>query len=126
MRNQKDEKEAEARLLKSELEAIKAQCSDLKQSLFEDEAEKEKLRKQISQLKSEIKKKGDALTSIEKRFRDSHGRNQLSDGTKTSPINKRTASSPQNSKEMASLREKIKMLEVIILAPMISEFCFLE
>ncbi|WJX60311.1 hypothetical protein P8452_45535 [Trifolium repens] len=114
MRNQKDEKEAEARLLKSELEAIKAQCSDLKQSLFEDEAEKEKLRKQISQLKSEIKKKGDALTSIEKRFRDSHGRNQLSDGTKTSPINKRTASSPQNSKEMASLREKIKMLEALI------------
>jgi chromosome segregation ATPase len=123
MRNQKDETEAEARLLKSEFEAIKAQCSDLKQSLFEDEAEKEKLRKQISQLKSEIKKKGDALTSIEKRFRDSHGRNQLSDGTKTSPISKRTASSPQNSKEMASLREKIKMLEVIILASMISE-CF--
>ncbi|MCI21960.1 myosin-11-like, partial [Trifolium medium] len=66
---------------KSELEAVRAQCSDLKQSLFEDEAEKEKLRKQISQLKSEIKKKGDALTSIEKRFRDTSGRNQLSDGS---------------------------------------------
>ncbi|XP_045814683.1 intracellular protein transport protein USO1-like isoform X2 [Trifolium pratense] len=114
MRNQKDEKEAEARLLKSELEAVRAQCSDLKQSLFEDEAEKEKLRKQISQLKSEIKKKGDALTSIEKRFRDTSGRNQLSDGTKTSPINKKTASSPQNSKEMASMREKIKMLEGLV------------
>ena len=115
MRNFKEEKEEEARLLKSELEAIRAQCSDLKKSLFEDEAEKEKLRKQISQLKSEIKKKGDALTSIEKRFRDSNGRNQLSDGSKTTPINRKTASSPQHSKEMASLREKIKVLEVIIL-----------
>lgn len=115
MRNLKDEKEEEATILKSELEAIRAQCSDLKQSLFEDEAEKEKLRKQISQLKSEIKKKGDALTGIEKRFRDSNGRTQLSDGTKTIPINKRNSSSPQNSKEMASLREKIKMLEVIFL-----------
>ncbi|CAL5187542.1 unnamed protein product [Lathyrus oleraceus] len=114
MRNLKDEKEEEARLLKSELEAIRTQCSDLKQPLFEDEAEKEKLRKQISQLKSELKKKGDALTSFEKRFRDSNGRNQHSDGTKTIPINKKTASSPQNSKEMASLREKIKTLEGLI------------
>lgn len=114
MRNFKEEKEEEARLLKSELEAIRVQCSDLKKSLFEDEAEKEKLRKQISQLKSEIKKKGDALTSIEKRFRDSNGRNQLSDGSKTIPINKKIASSPHHSKEMASLREKIKMLEGLI------------
>lgn len=119
MRNFKEEKEEEARLLKSELEAIRVQCSDLKKSLFEDEAEKEKLRKQISQLKSEIKKKGDALTSIEKRFRDSNGRNQLSDGSKTIPINKKIASSPHHSKEMASLREKIKMLEVTIPASMI-------
>ena len=119
MRNLKEEKEEEARLLKSDLEAIRVQCSDLKKSLFEDEAEKEKLRKQISQLKSEIKKKGDALTSIEKRFRDSNGRNQLSDGSKTIPINKKISSSPHHSKEMASLREKIKMLEVTILASMI-------
>ncbi|KAL5098876.1 hypothetical protein RYX36_003203 [Vicia faba] len=114
MRNLKDEKEEEARLLKSELEAIRSQCSDLKQSLSEDESEKEKLRKQISQLKNEIKKKGDALTSFEKRFRDSNGRNQHSDGAKTIQIIKRTTSSPQNSKEMASLREKIKMLEGLI------------
>ncbi|XP_027360036.1 intracellular protein transport protein USO1-like [Abrus precatorius] len=110
----KDEKECEARLLQSELEATRAQYSDLKLTLSEDEAEKEKLRKQVLQLKSELKKKEDALLSAEKRLRDSNGRTQLTDGTKTILKNKKTASSPQSSKEIASLREKIKMLEGII------------
>ncbi|XP_057449960.1 intracellular protein transport protein USO1 [Lotus japonicus] len=112
MKHLKDEKDVEAGLLQSELESLKAQYSDLKHTLFEDEAEKEKLRKQVFQLKGELKKKDDALISIEKRFRDSNGRTQVSDGTKTIPKNKKPAlSPPQHSKEMASLREKIKTLE---------------
>ncbi|TKY70930.1 myosin heavy chain [Spatholobus suberectus] len=114
MRHLKGEKETEVRALQSELEAIRAQYSDLKVSLSEDEAEKEKLRKQVLQLKGELKKKEDALISAEKRFRESNGRTQLADATKTSPKNKKAASIPQNSKEIASLKEKIKTLEAMI------------
>ncbi|KAF7810260.1 intracellular protein transport protein USO1-like [Senna tora] len=109
-----NEKETTGEHLKSELEALRAQYSDLKQSLFEDEAEKEKLRKNIFQLKGDLKKKDDALTNIEKKFKDSNGRAHLPEGTKIVPKNKRSASIPQNSKEMTNLREKITMLEGLI------------
>ncbi|XP_020217886.1 paramyosin [Cajanus cajan] len=114
MRHLKDEKETEVRVLQSELEAIRSQYSDLKLSLSEDEAEKEKLRKQVFQLKGELKKKDEALISTEKRLRESNVRTQLTDATKTIPKNKKTASIPQNSKEIASLKEKIKTLEGLI------------
>nr|KYP65606.1 Laminin subunit alpha-2 [Cajanus cajan] len=110
----KDEKEMAGRVLQSELEALRVQYSDLKSSLIEDESEKENLRKQVFELKGELKKKDDALSNIEKRFKDSNGRAQLSDGTKTNSKNKKGASIPQNSKEMASLRDKIKTLEGMI------------
>ncbi|WJX53919.1 hypothetical protein P8452_39862 [Trifolium repens] len=88
MMHLKDEEEKVSRLLHSELEALKVQYSDLKRSLIDDEAEKENLRQQIFHLRSELKKKDDALTTI--------------------------ASIPQNSKEMTNLSEKIKMLEDLI------------
>lgn len=112
MRHLKDEKEATFGLLQSEREKLKAQCNDLKHSLFEDEVEKEKLRKQIFQLKNDLKKKDDAFTSIEKKLKDSNGRTALSDGAKTSLKNNKSAPPPRSSKEVASLREKIKLLEV--------------
>ncbi|KAK7358635.1 hypothetical protein VNO77_00573 [Canavalia gladiata] len=115
MKHLMDEKETASRLLHSKLEAVRAQYSDLKHSLNEDEAEKENLRKQVFQLKGELKKKEDALTNIEKRFKDSIGRTQLCDGNKTNLKNKKGASIPQNSKEtMTDLGEKIKMLEGLI------------
>jgi predicted nucleic acid-binding Zn-ribbon protein len=86
MMHLKDEEEKVSRLLHSELEALKVQYSDLQRSLIDDETEKENLRQQIFHLRSELKKKDDALTTI--------------------------ASIPQNSKEMTNLSEKIKMLEV--------------
>ncbi|KAF7828292.1 intracellular protein transport protein USO1-like [Senna tora] len=107
MKHVKDEKETMARLLQSELETVRDECNNLKRSLLEDEAEKQKLRKQIFQLKGELKKKEDALTNMEKKFKDTNGHQQLS----TIAKNKKSASIPLNSKEIASLREKIKMLE---------------
>ncbi|KAK7318267.1 hypothetical protein RJT34_02966 [Clitoria ternatea] len=109
-----DEKETAGRLLHLELEALRAQYSELKSSQIEDEAEKEKLGKQVSQLKGELKKKDEALTNMEKKIKDSNGRMQPSDGSKTNLKNKKGVSSHQNSKEMANLREKIKMLEGLI------------
>ncbi|ESW30475.1 hypothetical protein PHAVU_002G155900 [Phaseolus vulgaris] len=110
----KDEKETEVRVLQSELQAIRAQYNDLKLSFSKDEVEKEKLLKQVFQLKGELKKKDDALISSDKRFRESNARATLTDGTTNILKNKKTASVTQNSKEIASLREKIKTLEGLI------------
>ena len=112
IKNLKDEKEATVELLQSELEKLKAQCYSLKLSLHEDEVEKEKLRKQVFQLKSDLKK-DDAFSSIEKKLKDSNGRTSISDGTKTSPKNNKSMAVPRGGpKEVANLREKIKLLEV--------------
>jgi chromosome segregation ATPase len=112
MRLLKDEREATVGLVQSEMEMLKAQCNDLKHSLFEDEVEKEKLRKQVFQLKIDLKKKDEAFISIEKKLKDSDGHLALSNGSKPTPKNNKLASVPRGSKEVASLREKIKLLEV--------------
>ncbi|XP_015896229.3 uncharacterized protein LOC107429960 [Ziziphus jujuba] len=111
LRHLKDEKEAKIELLQSELEKLKTQYDDLKHSLFEDEAEKEKLRKQVFQLKSDLKKKEDALTSIEKKHKDSNGRAAISDGTKTALKNNKSVPVVRGPKEVINLKEKIKLLE---------------
>ncbi|KAJ4712082.1 putative Myosin heavy chain-related protein [Melia azedarach] len=106
MRRVQDEKEVAVELLKSELEKHKVECHDLKNSLVEDELEKEKLRKQVFQLKGDLKKKEDAL-----KLRDSNRRASVSDGTRSTLRNNKPAAVPQGTKEVASLREKIKLLE---------------
>ncbi|CAI8605110.1 unnamed protein product [Vicia faba] len=55
----KDEEEKAGKLLHSELDALKTQYSDLQRSLFDDETEKEILRKQIFHLNGELKKKNE-------------------------------------------------------------------
>ncbi|XP_044476208.1 myosin-11-like [Mangifera indica] len=107
----KDEKEAAFQLLKSELELHKSQCNDLKHSLYEDELEKEKLRKQVFQLKGDLKKKEDAFTILEKKVKDGNRRGSVSDVTRSTLRNNKPATVAQGCKEVASLREKIKILE---------------
>ncbi|KAH9775562.1 C2 NT-type domain-containing protein [Citrus sinensis] len=96
-----DEKEAAVELLKSELELLKVQCHNLKQALVEDESEKEKLRKQAFQLKGDLKKKEDALNSLEKKLKDSNRRASVSDGTRTTLRNNKSAPGQIKSKEIA-------------------------
>ncbi|XWS49918.1 hypothetical protein CRYUN_Cryun12cG0044100 [Craigia yunnanensis] len=111
MRHLKDEKEAAVGSLQSELDTLKTQCNKLKHSLFEDEVEKEKLRKQVIQLKGDLKKKEDAFTGMEKTLKEGNGRAAVSDGTRTPLRNNKSATVPRAPKEVASLREKIKLLE---------------
>ncbi|XVE57854.1 hypothetical protein DITRI_Ditri04bG0123800 [Diplodiscus trichospermus] len=111
MRHLKDEKEAALESLQSELDSLKTQCNNLKHSLFEDEVEKEKLRKQVLQLKGDLKKKEDALAGMEKKLKESNGRAAVSDGTRTPLRNNKSAAIPRSPKEVLSLREKIKLLE---------------
>uniref|UniRef100_A0A6N2KRK7 C2 NT-type domain-containing protein n=1 Tax=Salix viminalis TaxID=40686 RepID=A0A6N2KRK7_SALVM len=101
-------------LLQSEVRMLKAQCDDLKHSLFEDELAKEKLRKQLVQSKSELKKKEDALTSMEKKLKESNKCIAVSEGSKSITRNYKFLPVPYGSKEVANLREKIKLLVVQI------------
>ncbi|KAL4324208.1 hypothetical protein GQ457_11G023840 [Hibiscus cannabinus] len=110
MRHLKDEKEAAIESLQSELDTLKGECDKLKHLQFEDEIEKEKLRKQVVQLKTDLKKKEDAFTGMEKKLKESNGRGLVSDGTRTLRNNK-SAAATCSPKEVASLKETIKLLE---------------
>ncbi|XP_039056371.1 uveal autoantigen with coiled-coil domains and ankyrin repeats-like [Hibiscus syriacus] len=111
MRHLKDEKEAAIESLQSELDTLKGQCDKLKHSLLEGDIEKEELRKQVVQLKTDLKKKEDAFTCMEKKLKGSNGRGVVSDGTRTPIRNNKSATVPCSPKEVASLRETIKLLE---------------
>ncbi|KAM3321807.1 cingulin isoform X1 [Capsicum chacoense] len=107
MRSLKDEKGALAGKLHSEVDNLKSRCTEMKRMLFEDEVEKEKLKKQVSQLKGDLKKKEDALNSLDKKLKDANGRVIASNGMKTTSKNNKS----MPSREVASLKEKIKLLE---------------
>ncbi|KAJ6308151.1 hypothetical protein OIU76_017846 [Salix suchowensis] len=109
-----EQMKASTSLLQSEVRMLKAQCDDLKHSLFEDELEKEKLRKQLVQSKSELKKKEDALSSMEKKLKESNKCIAVSEGSKSITRNYKFVPVPYGSKEVTNLREKIKLLVVQI------------
>ncbi|KAK6783298.1 hypothetical protein RDI58_021095 [Solanum bulbocastanum] len=111
MRSLRDEKEALARKLQSEVDNLKSRCNEMKRMLFEDEVEKEKLKKQVSQLKSDLKKKDDALNGLDKKLKDANSRVIASNGMKTISKNNKSNPASAGSREVASLKEKIKLLE---------------
>ncbi|KAK6935365.1 NT-type C2 domain [Dillenia turbinata] len=107
----KNERESLIASLQSELENLKAQYDNLESSLYEHELEKEKLRKQAFQLKCELKKKEEAIHNFEKKLKDHNGRSTVSEGIKMNSRNTKPALTPRETKEVANLREKIKLLE---------------
>ncbi|XP_038982916.1 interaptin-like [Phoenix dactylifera] len=68
LRHVKDQKETMIRMLNSEAKILKVQISDLKISLSEDLLEKENLMKQVSDLRSDLQKKEDMITSMERKL----------------------------------------------------------
>ncbi|CAI0414454.1 unnamed protein product [Linum tenue] len=108
LRSLEDEKEKELGLLKAEVDTLKCNCDELKHSLIEDEPEKEKLRKQLCQLKGDLKKKDEVLINTEKKLKESNKRTSVVPRTnKSTPVSHGT-------KEVSNLREKIKLLELHI------------
>ncbi|KAL2238204.1 UNVERIFIED_CONTAM: hypothetical protein Sindi_1012100 [Sesamum indicum] len=102
-----EEKELTAGTLQSELDSLKAQYTELKHSLLEDELEKVELRKQVVLLKDDLKKAVDALSSMEMKIKDAATLDADEATSETStPV-------PCGSKEAANLKGKIKLLEVI-------------
>ncbi|KAG9441164.1 hypothetical protein H6P81_017018 [Aristolochia fimbriata] len=113
LKQMKDEKEEIVSILQSDMEVLRCQYNDLKNNLFEHELEKENLRKQVLYLKGDLRKKDDTIATLEKKLKESSLKNTASDGTtKTSPKTTNKSSPPSRvSKEVATLREKIKVLE---------------
>ncbi|KAH6833614.1 hypothetical protein C2S53_018340 [Perilla frutescens var. hirtella] len=109
MRSLVKEKESTAANLQSELDSLLAQCTELKHSLSADEVEKQNLRRQVLQLRSDLNKKEDAVKIMEKKTRDGSGRATTVDAVKTA--SKTSKPSPRGSKEVANLKERIKLLE---------------
>ncbi|KAL8170654.1 hypothetical protein V2J09_022458 [Rumex salicifolius] len=88
--------------LEAEVGNLRAQSEEMRHSISEDELEKEKLRKQVFQLIAEIKKKDGALAKMERR---------LKDRTNVSSKMSKTESASHTSKDSASLKERVKLLE---------------
>ncbi|GER30367.1 myosin heavy chain-related protein [Striga asiatica] len=103
------EKEYVAANMKIELDVIRAQCEELKDSQLQDVADKEKLKKQVVQLKSDIKKREGAITSMEKKIKDGNGRGKNLDVVKAN--SKTSKPMARTSKEIMGLKERIKLLE---------------
>ncbi|KAL8503351.1 hypothetical protein ACS0TY_022186 [Phlomoides rotata] len=101
------EKELVVGNLQSEVDSLQANCTELMHSLEEDEVEKEKLRKQVLQLKSDLKKKKDDC--MEKKTKDGRGRATTIDAVRAT--SKTSKPHPRESKEVANLKERIKLLE---------------
>ncbi|KAI3453695.1 hypothetical protein Pfo_010358 [Paulownia fortunei] len=103
------EKELIVENLQTELDSLQAQCTELNHSLLEDKLEKEKLRKQMFQLRSDLKKSEDAFYSMEKKIKDGSGRGTTLDVVKAT--SKTSKPLPRGSKEVTQLKERIKLLE---------------
>ncbi|KAF3782648.1 hypothetical protein EJ110_NYTH32612 [Nymphaea thermarum] len=106
------EKEEMLLILQSEKEKITAEYNGCKSVLLEDEVEKENLKKQVSQLRNDLKKKEQTITTIEKKIKDNSSRVVAPTGnTKASLRNNKSISGQQRIKEVFKLQEKIKLLE---------------
>ncbi|CAI9784561.1 unnamed protein product [Fraxinus pennsylvanica] len=111
MRCSANEKESLVWNLHSEIDTLKAQYKELKHCQLEDELEKEKLRKQVFQLKSDLKKKEDAFSSLEKKIKESNEQATTFDGAKATSKTSKSMPPLLGSKEVTNLKEKIRLLE---------------
>lgn len=109
VRRVKNEKDNEVEKLQSEIERLKSRCNEMKLFFKDYELEKENLRKQVTQLKGDLKKKDEAMSNMEKKLKDSNTRGMGLDGTKTSPRNNKPL--PRSAKEVTNTKDRIKLLE---------------
>lgn len=67
-----DEKDTLIAELHFEVDILISECKEMKSSLFEDELEKEILRKQVSELKLDLTEKENALNSLDEKLEDAN------------------------------------------------------
>ncbi|KAG9148576.1 hypothetical protein Leryth_018290 [Lithospermum erythrorhizon] len=111
MRLLNDEKESMIATLEVQVDTLEAKCDELRCSRHDNELEKEKLLKQVSQLKADLTKKEDLLKSMEKKLKDYDRKAAASDIVKTIQKSNKSVPLPYGPKEIAHLKEKIRLLE---------------
>ncbi|XP_075518012.1 uncharacterized protein LOC142552208 isoform X1 [Primulina tabacum] len=94
-----DKKEMIDANLQSELDTLQSHYKELTHILSNDKLKNEKLKEQVMQLQNDLKKRGDALKSMEKKTKDINNR-----GNNSAPL-------PCGNKDVANLKERIKLLE---------------
>lgn len=104
-RSLKDKKEMAIKNLQSDMESIRVEYNDLKHSLIQEGVEKEKLRKLISQLKKDLQKKEEEISSIQNELKSNGGQGDIT------PRNTYSISASQVSKDITSLRKKLRLLK---------------
>ncbi|KAJ7974203.1 Myosin heavy chain-related protein, putative isoform 1 [Quillaja saponaria] len=105
----KDVKDAKIGALLSEMEILRVQYDELKNSLHREELEKENLKKQIFQLMEELKKKEEVSSTV-KKVKNNKGKNAVKHGNLTSRKNEYTTL-PCDSIEHTIQKEKLQMPE---------------
>ncbi|KAL9253034.1 hypothetical protein AKJ16_DCAP06469 [Drosera capensis] len=111
MRYQCRGKEVALKDLQDKVDNLRVQCDDLRQSLYEDELENDRLRKLVVQLEAELLNKDDALAIMEGKLKDNNGRTTSAEHPKASPKTNKLESVPRGDKELTTLREKVKLLQ---------------
>ncbi|PKA58822.1 hypothetical protein AXF42_Ash000915 [Apostasia shenzhenica] len=109
-----EEKETIIKNLNSEVESTKEDLKKLKHLKEEEESQNEKARKHVIHSQTNLQKKEDRITGLEKKLKDDNTRSANSGAyiqTNTRNKSNKLAPAPQGSKEVAGLREKIKLLE---------------
>ncbi|XP_074264821.1 uncharacterized protein LOC141587270 [Silene latifolia] len=105
----------EVRNLQFEVDELRGQCENLKHSLYEDESEKERLRKQVFQLQADLKKRDEIVSSIEKKLKENNG-GVVQEPSKAMSKNAKSEAAVRpnkevGSKEVVTLKERVKLLE---------------
>ncbi|KAG1355093.1 trichohyalin [Cocos nucifera] len=108
LRRTKNEKEKMIRLLNSEMETLKVQIDDLKVSLSEDLLEKENLRKQASDLRSDLQKEEDMITSMERKPEDRNAATNANGNLS----NKQAGDTPEDGKVILTSIESFNKAQV--------------
>ncbi|XP_038977969.1 myosin-J heavy chain-like [Phoenix dactylifera] len=108
LRHIKDGKDKMIRMLNAEIETHKVQIGDLKVSLSEDLLEKENLRKQVSDLCSDLQKKEDMITSMERKPEDSN----VATNANGNLSNKQAGDTPEDGKVILTNIERFDMAQV--------------
>lgn len=100
--------------LLSEVETFKIQHNEIKHSLHKEQVEKENMKKKMSQLEGELKKKEAELSAMEKKLKNNKGRAAVTHMTSTSRDNECTV--PLSARTHAK-KSKSEMHKVIAQPP---------
>ncbi|KAL9689651.1 hypothetical protein QQ045_010040 [Rhodiola kirilowii] len=107
----KDEKEKRISNLSSQVEKLKVEYEELKNTLSKERLDRQDLNMKISELKDELQKKEEKIITMEQQLKETKTRNSESIAANGPSKNNRSVMNLQASQEVSSLKKKLKILE---------------